>query len=45
MKKATIAMVAVVFAAFAAQANTTSANIVGYSKRVYWWIRYLCYAV
>ena len=32
MKKATIAMVAVVFAAFAAQANTTSANIVGYSK-------------
>lgn len=35
MKKATIAMVAVVFAAFAAQANTTSANIVGYSKSAY----------
>ena len=35
MKKATIAMVAVVFAAFAAQANTTSANIVGYSKTGY----------
>lgn len=32
MKKATIALVALAFAAFTAQAQTTSANIVGYSK-------------
>jgi len=32
MKKSTIALVAVAFAAFATQANTTSANIVGYVK-------------
>ena len=32
MKKATIALVALAFGAFTAQAQTTSANIVGYSK-------------